>query len=438
MSRYRPLIAVVASHLDPERVRRWPSGGYGVPAGGVECLRRAGARTAIVPPGETGDPLQLLEPFDGLLLVGGGDIDPARYGADPDLDHTYGVEPDRDELELALVRAADDLAMPTLCICRGAQLMNVAFGGTLHQHLPHVPGLFEHGVPLDGTQGLHDVAPEPGTRLSATTKEPAISCSSHHHQGIDRVGDGLRVSGRSPDGLVEAIDRIVDDPDDENQTWMLGVQWHPEDTAERDPAQQALFEALVLIARLRGSRAKPGESQGRSRDYAVVDHDPSWSQRFDEEAARILAALPADLVTRLDHVGSTSVPGLAAKPIVDMQLSLNALTPRRTYVEPLRRLGYDHTLDPWSDEHEYFSRDVGGARMFQIHVCIAGGSWERRHLAFRDWLREHPVEAASYAELKRELAEKHRRDLISYVDAKTSFIRAIEARALGEDASRTD
>jgi GrpB-like predicted nucleotidyltransferase (UPF0157 family) len=170
----------------------------------------------------------------------------------------------------------------------------------------------------------------------------------------------------------------------------------------------------------------------------VVEHDPSWSQRFDEEAARILAALPADLVTRLDHVGSTSVPGLAAKPIVDMQLSLNALTPRRTYVEPLRRLGYDHTLDPWSDEHEYFSRDVGGARMFQIHVCIAGGSWERRHLAFRDWLREHPVEAASYAELKRELAEKHRRDLISYVDAKTSFIRAIEERALGEDASRTD
>jgi gamma-glutamyl-gamma-aminobutyrate hydrolase PuuD/GrpB-like predicted nucleotidyltransferase (UPF0157 family) len=433
MSPYRPLIAIVAYHLDPERVRRWSEGGYGVPLPYVQALRRADARCAIVPPGETGDPRELLEPFDGLLLVGGGDIEPRRYDGATDDAHTYGVEPDRDELELALLRAADDLGMPSLCICRGAQLMNVAYGGTLHQHLPDIQGLLEHGVPMDGTHGLHDVVVESRTRLSATTKEPRLACSSHHHQGIDRIGDGLRVAGRSADGLVEAIERIVDDPDDEGQTWMLGVQWHPEDAAEEDPSQQALFDALSLIARLRGSRAVPCRREGRSRSYGIVDADPAWAARFEEEAARILTVLPPDLVVRLDHVGSTSVPGLAAKPIVDMQLSLTSLSPRRPYVEPLERLGYRHALDPWSDEHEYFSRDAGSGRAFHIHACVVGSRWERRHLAFRDWLRAHPEDAAAYAELKRRLAAEHPHDIMTYVDEKTPFIRAIEARALAAE-----
>lgn len=432
MADYRPLIGVIACHLAAGRVTRWTDGGYAVPATYVEALRRAGARIAIVPPGETGEPHELLEPFDGLVLVGGGDVDPARYGADPDHRHTYGVEPDRDELELSLLRAADDLGMPSLCICRGAQLMNVAFGGTLHQHLPKVPGMLEHGVPADGTRTMHDVDVEAGTRLSATTKERRVACSSHHHQGIDRVAGGLRASGHSGDGLVEAIERIVDDPEDEDQTWMVGVQWHPEDTAEDDPAQQALFDALVLIARLRGSRARPGKAEGRSRAYGLADHDPAWASRFGDERSRILAALPSDLVARIDHVGSTAVPGLAAKPIVDIQLSLTALSPRAAYVGPLTGLGYRHVLDPWRDVHEYFSRNVDGERAFQIHVCLAGSDWERRHLAFRDWLRSHPEDAAAYAELKRRNAERHPRDIMAYVDAKTPFIRAIEAKALSK------
>ncbi|MGE5226298.1 MAG: gamma-glutamyl-gamma-aminobutyrate hydrolase family protein, partial [Planctomycetaceae bacterium] len=109
---FRPLIAVAAYHLGAERVERWPDGGYGVPAPYLEALRRADARTAIVSPGEVGDPRELLAPFDGLMLVGGGDVDPARYGAEPDEAHNYGVEPDRDAFEIDLLLAAERMRMP--------------------------------------------------------------------------------------------------------------------------------------------------------------------------------------------------------------------------------------------------------------------------------------------------------------------------------------
>jgi putative glutamine amidotransferase len=431
---YRPLVAVVAYHLADDRVARWPDGGYGVPAPYIEAVRRAGARTAILAPGEHGAPQDLLEPFDGLLLVGGGDVDPAAYGAEPDLEHNYGVEPDRDRFEIELLLSADRLALPTLCICRGMQVMNVAFGGTLIQHLPDVTRLLEHGVPTAETSTIHEVAPEPGSRLSAMTKSGPLACSSHHHQGIDRVGDELAVTGRSPDGLVEAVERIVPDQQDESASWMVGVQWHPEDTAAEDPVQQSLFDALALLARIRGSRAKPGGSQGRSREYGLAPYDPGWPVMFESEARTIRRTL-GDLVDRIDHVGSTSVPGLDAKPIVDIQLSLASMIPRHAYVEPLTRLGYRWVVDPWTDEHEYFSRDDQGSRAFQIHVCRSGSEWERRHLAFRDWLREHPADAAEYARLKHALAERHPRDIIAYIDGKTPFIRRIETTALAAAAT---
>jgi len=260
--RYRPLIAVVAYHLSGDRVARWPEGGYGVPSTYLDALRRAGARSAIVAPGEEGTPEELLEPFDALLLVGGGDVDPARYGAEP-VEHLYGIEQDRDEFEIALLRTADRLAVPTLCICRGMQVMNVAFGGTLHQHLPDHAGLIEHGVPLEGTQTIHEVSVEPGSRLAAVTKSGPLACASHHHQGVDRIGEGLTVTGRSEDGLVEAIERIVPDQQDERATWMLGVQWHPEETAEHDPAQQSLFDGFAQLTARR--RTDAGERSVTSR-----------------------------------------------------------------------------------------------------------------------------------------------------------------------------
>ena len=404
---------------------RWPHGGYGVPAPYIECLRRAGARVAILSPGETGEPEELLEPFDGLVLVGGGDVDPARYGGMGG-GHLYGVEPDRDELEMGLLRAADRLGVPTLAICRGMQVMNVAFGGTLHRHLPDLPGLLEHGVPVENTRTMHAVHVDAGSRLQASTGVASLPCSSHHHQGVDRLGDGLLVSGRSPDGLVEAIERVY--PDAEWSRWMVGVEWHPEDTADSDRAQQALFDAVASLARLRGTRAIPGLHEGRSRAYEIEDHDPAWSTVFEAEAARIRHAL-GDLAVRVEHVGSTSVPGLQAKPVIDIQISVDSLVPRTAFVEALASLGYTFQVDPTTAEHELFKKDIEGERRFQLHVCAVGGEWERRHLAFRDWLREHPDDAAAYAELKRRLAERHPRDLYTYAEAKGPFIEGIVERA---------
>ncbi|MEO8476109.1 MAG: gamma-glutamyl-gamma-aminobutyrate hydrolase family protein [Actinomycetota bacterium] len=427
--RYRALIAVVAYHLGSDRVARWPDGGYGVPAPYLDSLRRAGARIAIIPPGEQGDPDELLEPFDGLLLVGGGDVDPARYGADPDTEHNYGVEPDRDDFEIALLHAADRLHLPTFCICRGMQVMNVAYGGSLHQHLPDMPGLLPHGVPIENTESLHEVTPEPGTLLSATTKSGPLACSSHHHQGIDRVGEGIVVGGRSSDGLVESIElRGADGNDVEHTTWMLGVQWHPEETAASDPAQKSLFDAFVNLARWRSQRARPGDAIGRSRVYSVVDPDTSWPDRYDAESARIVSAVPAGLVSRIDHVGSTSVPGLAAKPVVDIQLSVTSMVPREAYVGPLTGLGYRWVPDGFDDTHEFFAIDGGDGRAVNLHVTAAGSEWERRHLAFRDALRADPDTAAAYADLKRTLAANHPRDIVRYVEGKSAFVRSVEDR----------
>lgn len=431
MESYRPLIAVVAYHLADDRVPRWPHGGYGVPGPYLVCLRRTGARTAIVSPGEPVSAQEVLEPFDGLLLVGGGDVDPRRYGQEPSED-VYGVEPDRDAFEIELLRAAGATGVPTLCICRGMQVMNVAYGGTLVQHLPGTPGLLEHGVPVADTKSLHEVRTEPQSRLRATTGAERLTCSSHHHQGVDGIGDGLRPTGWTEDGLVEAIELELD-ADPANQPheagWMLGVQWHPEDTAGDDPAQQMLFDALSNLAHLRGTRAVAGDREGRSRAFAIADYDPAWPAMFEQEAAAIRAALGAT-AARVEHVGSTAVPGLAAKPTIDIQISVERMTPRERYVAPLEALGYTFVVDPTDPDHEFFKKEESGVRTHHTHVCLVGSVWERRHLAFRDHLRTHPEDSARYAELKRRLAEQHPNDIMAYLEAKTPFVSELEARAL--------
>ena len=125
------------------------------------------------------------------------------------------------------------------------------------------------------------------------------------------------------------------------------------------------------------------------------------------------------------------MPGLPAKPTIDIQVSVASMVPRSAYVDPLEELGFVWTLDPWDDTHEFFSRDQQGERAIHLHVCRSGSQWERRHLAFRDWLRGHPEDAAAYATLKRHLAATHPRDVHTYTYEKGAFIREIEARAVG-------
>ena len=235
-----PMIAVPVYHLASGTVGRWSTGSYGLPEAYVEAVRRAGGRALLLTAPDDTDPAEILEPLDGLLLIGGGDVEPRRYGGG---DHgtIYGIEQDRDDLEMRLLAEADRAGMPTLAICRGIQVLNVAFGGTLIQHLPDVPGTLEHGAPGGAGSVRHDVRVAPGSRLAGAVRAEILACSSHHHQGLDRLGEGVVATGWSKDGLVEAVERETG--------WTLGVQWHPEDTAVEDPAQQALFDALVARAR---------------------------------------------------------------------------------------------------------------------------------------------------------------------------------------------
>lgn len=240
-----PWIGVVAYHLAPGRISNWLVGGYGVPENYVDAIRRAGGRPTLLLPGETASPEEILDRVDAIVLVGGGDVEPSRYGGTGDAT-VYGVEPDRDALEIALLQAADEREVATLAICRGAQVMNVAFGGTLIPHLPARAGLLEHGTPSGDEHLRHPVRAAAGSRLASACAAETLDCSTHHHQAADRLGDGLVPTGWSPDGLVEALER--------RRGWMLGVQWHPEDTADRDEAQQGLFDSLVKTARVRRTR----------------------------------------------------------------------------------------------------------------------------------------------------------------------------------------
>jgi GrpB-like predicted nucleotidyltransferase (UPF0157 family) len=172
----------------------------------------------------------------------------------------------------------------------------------------------------------------------------------------------------------------------------------------------------------------PTTGYGRTYPISILPYDPAWPGRFEQEATRIRAAL-GPVAARVDHIGSTAVPGLGAKPVIDIQVSVPSMEPVDRYRVPLEGLGYEYRHDPDDDEHEYFFRDVGGVRASQIHVCPGGSEWELRHLAFRDHLRANPEDAARYEVLKRDLAARFPLDIGSYMDGKDAWIRAVEAQS---------
>lgn len=161
----------------------------------------------------------------------------------------------------------------------------------------------------------------------------------------------------------------------------------------------------------------------------IVDYDPAWVGLAESELRRISDAL-GTVASRLDHVGSTAVPGLAAKPILDLQLSVAAIAPRTRYVEPLKRLGYLFVPSPEVPDFHLFALPPERPRTYHLHVCEAGSEHETRHLAVRDFLRAQASEAARYAALKRRLATKHPRDRLSYIDGKDEYVAALEQRAV--------
>ena len=210
---------------------------YALPCEYVRSLKAAGADVVVL---ADGDAAQLLSRLDGLVLAGGGDIDPVLYDADAHATN-YMVDPARDRFESDLLRCALTLAMPVLAICRGMQMLNVVRGGDL---VPHVPERWGERVLNRAPPRVpvaHDVNVDPDSRLAHLVGGGRFSVISWHHQAIDRLGNGLRVVARSDDGVPEAVES--DGPE-----WVFGVQWHPELDAHTSPRQAGLFSEVVNAA----------------------------------------------------------------------------------------------------------------------------------------------------------------------------------------------
>ena len=166
----------------------------------------------------------------------------------------------------------------------------------------------------------------------------------------------------------------------------------------------------------------------------IVEHDPEWPAQAEAEMRRITDAL-GTVAGRIEHVGSTAVPGLAAKPIIDLQLSVARIDPIEAYRGPLERLGYLFVPDPESPDFHLFAKPAERPRTHHLHVCERGSDHERRHLAVRDFLRSHPDEAAEYEALKRRLAAEHPEDRLAYIEGKRAFMTSLEAQALSSFSS---
>jgi putative glutamine amidotransferase len=257
MSSGAPLIGVTTSEVrrDETTVPTVKAGDPQHPelALGIAYLRaveEAGGIPVVLPPMAHELALALLDRLDGLCLSGGPDLDPSTYGAErhPDLGP---VEPALDEFEITLVRSAVDRGLPVLGICRGAQTLNVAHGGTLHQHLPEVSTELEHRQPEVGTTTSHEVRTAEGSRVRRLMDEDGqVAVNSFHHQAVDVVGVGLHPTAWAPDGVVEAIES------DDEDAFVLGVQWHAE-TLTHLPEHKQLFCALVEAAAARRASTVP-------------------------------------------------------------------------------------------------------------------------------------------------------------------------------------
>jgi putative glutamine amidotransferase len=241
----QPVIGI-SSYAQQARWGAWDLPAILLPRRYTDMVAAAGGLPVLLPP--TRGVAGVLGRLDGLILSGGGDVDPARYGAVRS-DATGPANPARDEAELALARQALAARLPLLGICRGLQVINVALGGTLHQHLPDLVGHDGHS-PVACGYGSHLVKIASGSRLAGVLGRPGpqdeIPVPTHHHQAVDRLGAGLIASAWTADGVIEAIEFATAEPNGpgrDGSGFALAVQWHPE--AGQD---QRLFRALIAAA----------------------------------------------------------------------------------------------------------------------------------------------------------------------------------------------
>jgi putative glutamine amidotransferase len=228
----------ICAAIEEARWGPWEDVATLLPRSYAAAIQRAGALALVLPPDESAskDPDPFLDRIDALVLAGGSDVDPACYG-EPPRPQTQRTWPERDRFEIAVVRRALEGGMPVLGICRGMQVLNVALGGTLVQHLPDVIGHEAHRD-TPGWFGEHEIRLEPGSLAARAAGGERVTVKSHHHQGLDRLGDGLVPSGWSTaDDLVEAVEL-------RDHSFVLGVLWHPE-----EDQRSHVIESLVEAAR---------------------------------------------------------------------------------------------------------------------------------------------------------------------------------------------
>jgi len=224
-----PLIGVTTYGIDGE-------GDYRLPSLYIECIRRAGGSPLLIPPGET-HLEEILAAVSGIVLAGGGDIDPKHYHG---IQHetVYGINAERDLSEIRLARYLLIKQIPTLAICRGTQIINIALGGTLIEDLPSEIGTHTVHRLLPRKSIEHDIEIASGSKLASIIKQNKITAASWHHQAIRKVAENFAVVATAPDGTIEAIESDM-------HPELVAIQWHPELTASRDPIQQLLFDELI-------------------------------------------------------------------------------------------------------------------------------------------------------------------------------------------------
>ncbi|WP_235916533.1 gamma-glutamyl-gamma-aminobutyrate hydrolase family protein [Antrihabitans cavernicola] len=227
-----PVIGVV-SYVESATFGVWETDAALIPRSYVDAVVRAGGIPVLLPP-VGGGQREIVARIDGVVLSGGADIDPARYGAER-AERTKVVRPERDAYEFALLAEATAVGLPVFAVCRGVQLLNVALGGTLMQHLPDAIGTSAH-LPTPGVYGSRRVTTLSGSKIDDIVGADAqVHC--HHHQAIDRLADGLHATAWAEDGTIEAAEADGD-------AFLLGVQWHPEESID-----DRLFAELIAYAR---------------------------------------------------------------------------------------------------------------------------------------------------------------------------------------------
>ncbi len=236
-----PLVGLTTSvSVGREPERAWVNASY------LRAVQGAGLVPVLLPPGLDGAARDALWPrLRGLVLTGGGDVDPARFGEGRH-PTTTDVAPARDALEIDLAIRAVAERLPLLAICRGVQVLNVALGGDLHQDIgSQIPGAVVHSQKAARAETTHTVRVKEGSRLAAILGATEVAVNTFHHQAARRVGERLVAVAWAPDGVIEGLEMSRD------EGFVVGVQWHPEDLVGHDPAARVLFQALADAARAR-------------------------------------------------------------------------------------------------------------------------------------------------------------------------------------------